>query len=106
MAAMTSFTTRCPVEYGRSGYNKYAPNLPSIPTPPFKSRHQGANHKIRGGNGDDDEDNQRCLNFGRSGYNKLSWTPLPPASSNWISIANQSNRGEKGDDDDNGESQS
>ncbi|KAH8908689.1 hypothetical protein BR93DRAFT_966738 [Coniochaeta sp. PMI_546] len=46
MAAMTSttFTTSCPVVYGRSGYNK-------------------------DGNGDDDEDN-KLVNYGRSGYNK------------------------------------
>ena len=40
----TSFTTSCPVVYGRSGYNK-------------------------DGNGDDDEDN-KLVNYGRSGYNK------------------------------------
>jgi hypothetical protein len=46
MAAMTStsFTTQCPVVYGRSGYNK-------------------------GDNGDDDDDN-KMVNYGRSGYNK------------------------------------
>ncbi|KAK3326307.1 hypothetical protein B0H66DRAFT_600438 [Apodospora peruviana] len=44
MAATTSFTTRCPVAYGRSGYNK-------------------------DGSNDDEEDN-KFVNFGRSGYNK------------------------------------
>ncbi|KAM7197019.1 hypothetical protein V8F20_006772 [Naviculisporaceae sp. PSN 640] len=44
MAATTSFTTRCPVAYGRSGYNK------------------------DGSSNDDDEN--KFVNFGRSGYNK------------------------------------
>lgn len=44
MAATSSFTTSCPVVYGRSGYNK-------------------------GGKDDDDDDN-RLVNYGRSGYNK------------------------------------
>ncbi|KAB5575807.1 hypothetical protein GE09DRAFT_1215557 [Coniochaeta sp. 2T2.1] len=46
MAAMTftSFTTSCPVVYGRSGYNK-------------------------GDKGDDDDDS-KLVNYGRSGYNK------------------------------------
>ena len=40
---MGSSTTRCPVAYGRSGYNK---------------------------DGDDDEKDKYLINFGRSGYNK------------------------------------
>ncbi|KAK4219519.1 hypothetical protein QBC37DRAFT_368098 [Rhypophila decipiens] len=44
MAATTSFTTRFPVAYGRSGYNK-------------------------DGSSDDDDEN-KCVNYGRSGYNK------------------------------------
>ncbi|KAK3685931.1 hypothetical protein B0T22DRAFT_235204 [Podospora appendiculata] len=43
MAATTSFTTRNPVVYGRSGYNK---------------------------DGSDDDEEEKFRVFGRSGYNK------------------------------------
>lgn len=64
MAVTGSSTTRCPVVYGRSGYNKGGDDEE-------KDKKNLINYGRSGYNkdGDDDEDS-KFSNFGRSGYNK------------------------------------
>jgi hypothetical protein len=63
MAGMTSFTTRSPVAYGRSGYNKDGDDEEDKKCINFGR--SGYNK-----DGDDDEEDKKFVNFGRSGYNK------------------------------------
>lgn len=65
MAVMgSSTTTRCPVAYGRSGYNKDGDDEEKDKKNLINFGRSGYNK-----DGDDDEEN-KFRNFGRSGYNK------------------------------------
>jgi hypothetical protein len=64
MAATTAFfTTGCPVNYGRSGYNKSVPSEERSIDRTFRLTSR------RGDNEDGGEEN-KFVNYGRSGYNK------------------------------------
>ncbi|KHE87370.1 hypothetical protein GE21DRAFT_8140, partial [Neurospora crassa] len=64
MAVMGSSTTRYPVAYGRSGYNKDGDDEEKDKKNLINFGRSGYNK-----DGDDDEEN-KFRNFGRSGYNK------------------------------------
>ncbi len=79
MAATVSFTTSNPVVYGRSGYNKYVSDRhlscsASLSTSPSLSTHTPeleANLLLFSRDDkDDDEEENKFRNYGRSGYNK------------------------------------
>ncbi len=76
MAATVSFTTSNPVVYGRSGYNKYVSDrhLAALPPPLSISLHtlKFESNPLLFSRDDKDDDDQetKFRNSGRSGYNK------------------------------------